>query len=153
MIDARAQALLGDIVRRESRSILQYVNDSFPWTTQDEREALAQFQKLVEEERQGAGALVRLLARRGHVFPYIGPYPTEFTNINYVSLEHLLPMLVDAERRSLAGLERDLAAVDGAEARAQVEKIVAMKRRHAATLEAMAAAHPEKYSTIRGQAS
>ena len=153
MIDPQTQARLEAIVRRESRSLLQYVSESFPWVTPDEREALAQFKRLVDEERQGAGGLTRLLARRGHAFPYIGPYPMEYTTINYVSLEHLLPLLAGTERCSLAGLENDLAAIQDPEARAEVEKIVALKRRHAEILEAMAAAYPEKHSTIRGQAS
>ena len=51
MIDARALALLQDVLRRESRSLLQYVREAFPWTTPEERELLAKLRQLTDEER------------------------------------------------------------------------------------------------------
>jgi hypothetical protein len=153
MIDERSQTVLQNLVRRESRSILQYVSESFPWATAGEQEALAQFLNLVEGEREAVAAVARHLARQRMALPYLGTYPAHFTDINFVSLEHLLPVLVKAEHRALADAERDLGAVTDGESRTLVEAIVAMKRRHIQTLESMAAAFPEKYSTIRGQAS
>jgi hypothetical protein len=142
VIDPRTAAVLQDVVRRESRSLLQYVSEAFPWATSEERAALTQLQKLIDEERQSAAALGRFLVRRRADPPYLGPYPTEYTTINYVSLDHLLPLLLENERRSVTLLERDLAALTHSEARAQVEQVLAMKRRHLETLRAMAPAQP-----------
>ncbi|HXG12512.1 MAG TPA: hypothetical protein VNK04_22340 [Gemmataceae bacterium] len=147
MIDSRTAALLQDIVRRESRSLLQYVSEAFPWVTPEERAALAELQKMINEERRAAQALGQYLVRQRVPPPYLGPYPMEYTTINYVSLDHLLPVLVENQRQAIARLERDLAAVTDAGAREQVEKILAMKQRHLTTLEAMAAAHPDRAAT------
>ncbi len=143
MIDAGTQALLPDILRREGRSLLQYVSEAFPWITSEEQEALSQLQKMVAEERDRAAALSQFLARRHVEPPYLGVYPVAFTNINYVSLDHLWPLLIDYERRAIADLERDLAAVSDAEAKEQIQAILESKRQHLQALQALAAAHPE----------
>jgi hypothetical protein len=141
--------LLQQIVRRESRSLLQYVTESFPWTTPEEREALPEFQRLAAEERDGAAALGRYLANCRQLVPYLGAFPMEFTSINYVSLEHLFPLLAEHAKQSLDRLDRDLMDIQDVEARCLVQNIVDTKRRHLQTLEALAAAYPETHSTVR----
>ena len=37
MIDAAGRALLLNLVRSEGRSLLQYVGESFPWATAEEK--------------------------------------------------------------------------------------------------------------------
>ncbi len=143
MIDAATQAVLQDIVRRESRSLLQYVRDAFPWTSAREQEALAQLQTLIEEELKSTAELSHFLTRHRSGPPYLGPYPMSFANINYVSLDHLLPLLVENERRAIADRERDLSRITDPAASAQVERIISMKQRHLKALEALAVAHPE----------
>lgn len=142
MIDAQTQALLEAIVQRESRSLLQYVGEAFPWATREEQAALAELQTLIEEERQGVAALIQFLVRRGHVYPYLGQYPENFTTINFVALEHLLPLLAEHERRTLADLERDLGRMPDAEARQKVQNYLETKRRRRKVLEELAAARP-----------
>jgi hypothetical protein len=149
MIDAKTENLLHKIVRREGRSFLQYVSEAFPWTTAEERAPLSQLQKLIAEEREATGRLMEFLARRSHTYPYLGSYPTGFTNFGYISLEHLLPMLVEYEGRSLGELECDLAEITDTEVLALVQDMVDMKRRHLDVLKKMAAAHPETQSTMR----
>jgi hypothetical protein len=151
-MDAASAGLLQELIRREGRSLLQYVSNAFPWITEQEQAALVQLQALVAEEREAAARLSRLLNRRRHIVPYLGAYPMAFTTINYVALEHLLPQLADYERRALADLENDLVRVTDPEARAEVQQIANMKRRHLQTLEQMAAAYPETFSTVRGRA-
>jgi rubrerythrin len=140
--------LLQDIVRRESRSLLQYVSDSFPWTTLEERQPLETLQALVAEEREGTAALARYLARKRLATPYLGSYPMAFTSINFISFEHLLPMLADDTRKSLERLEKDLGKITDPEARCLVQNVVAMKKRHLQALEALATTCPETYSTV-----
>jgi hypothetical protein len=147
VIDTRTAAVLHDVVRRESRSLLQYVSEAIPWITPAEQVALAQLRQLIEEERGATTDLGRFLIRQRVPPPYLGSYPQDYTNVNYVSLDHLLPMLVDNQRQAIARLERDLAALTDAEARAHVEKILTIRRRHLETLQTMAAAHPDKAAT------
>jgi rubrerythrin len=141
--DAPTEAVLQDIVRRESRSLLQYVADAFPWTTEEERGVLATLRQLIDEERQAAGDLARFMTRRRLELPYIGAYPAEFTTINYVLLDHLLPLLADEERRAVAALEKGLDALRDPDARARVQNVLDMKRRHLQTLDKLVATHPQ----------
>src|SRR5262249_34101012 len=129
-VNAQTHALLQDVIRREGRSLLQYVSESFPWTTPEERAALAARDTLVREERDAAAALARFLVKRRLTPPYLGAYPMSFTTINYVSLDHLLPLLVEHQRRGITAVEQDVAQLDDREARAQVQSVLDMNRRH-----------------------
>jgi hypothetical protein len=140
VIDHATQALLQDIVGRESRSVLMYVGDAFPWTTAGGEQTLQTLRRLIAEEGRAIAALGRYLVRRHLPPPHPGNYPSSFTTINFLSLDYLLPRLVEHERRSLAELERDLPRVTDAEARAEVEKLAAVKGLHLRELEQLAAA-------------
>ncbi|MBI3407044.1 MAG: hypothetical protein HY040_01645 [Planctomycetes bacterium] len=129
-MDARTQTILQDLVRKEGRSLLQYVGESFPWTTAKNHDALPVLFQMVKEEQDGAAAIVRLLMKRKVRPPYLGAYPMSYTTINYISLDHLLPYLVDFEKRRIAELERELPLLDDVEARATVLSLLDTKRRH-----------------------
>jgi len=137
--DDRTEALLQTVVRREARSLLQYVSEAFPWETAEERGAVAQLQQAAAEERDAVAALTRAMQRKRLTPPYLGAFPQEFTTINFVSLDHLLPQLVDAQRRAIAALERDRDALEDPDLRAGLDKVLEMKRRHLKTLESLAA--------------
>jgi rubrerythrin len=147
VIDVNTQKRLLKIARRESRSLLSYVSEAFPWPAPEEQEALAEFQRLAQEESKELGALLKFLARE-HIFPAPATFPMNFTTINFISLEHLFPMLIDYERRTLAELEKDEKDILDPEARTLVQRLVATKRRHLQTLETLASAHPETSSTV-----
>lgn len=138
MIDAPTYAALQDVIRREGRSLLQYVSEAPPWTLREARAALARVRTLIEHEHQAVGALVRLLTRHHLRPPYVGSYPAAFTAINDVSLDHLVPLLVEEQRRAIADLERDLATVTDPEARTLLEKILTTKQNHLRELEGLA---------------
>ena len=142
-MDDRSCSLLEDIARRENRSLLQYVRDAYPWITPDEREVLAQVRVMIEEEQQGVGDLVRFLYSHHRPPPYLGSYPTSFTSLSFVSLDHLLPLLASHERQELARLQREVELLTDPEAKALIEKIIANKRRHLEALQSLAAAHSQ----------
>ena len=102
-MDDRTAAVLEDIVRRESRSLMQYVGESFPWTPAGEQPKLAQLQAMIDEERRATAELARFFTRRRHAAPYLGQYPSEFTNVNFINTDRVDvdprfngPKLVDA---------------------------------------------------------
>jgi hypothetical protein len=139
VIDPPTQALLVDIVGRESRSVLMYVRDAYPWATMAEEDALRKLRRLINDEARAVVALGQYLVRRHLPPPLPASYPTSYTTINFLALDYLKPRLAEAERRSLAELERDLPAIADAEARAEVEKLAAVKRRNLAALEQLPA--------------
>lgn len=143
MNDRQIEHLLQTIVRREGRSLVEYVAEAFPWTTASEQQDLARFQQSVAEHREALAGLSRFMLKRHLAPPHLGPYPMGFTTINFVSFDHLLPRLAAAEREGIVQLEKDQADLDDAEARAAVEKLLDLKRQHLKTLQEMTAAHPE----------
>src|SRR5260370_32290861 len=137
VLDTKTQALLQEIFRREGQSFLLYVHDSFPWTTSAGEPALQRLRQLIAAERAALTALGRFLARHRVPLPFLGSYPSNFLSFNFVSLDHLMPRLVDAEKRLLADLERDLASGSDAVARAELTKLVELKRHNLKELGAL----------------
>ena len=143
MIDAPTQALLQDVLRRESLALLQYIRDAFPWTGLEEQEAWPRLRRVVEEDAHALAELAQFLARRRVPLPYIGMFPVDFTSINFVSLDYVVPLLLDEQRREAAALEADLPRVSDPEAREQLQRLLDLKRRHLAVLKGLATAPSE----------
>jgi hypothetical protein len=135
VIDPHTQTLLQDILRRESRSVLMYVAEAYPWTTSTQTEALAALQQLIAEEREAVASLGRFLVRQHVPLPFLPSYPSHFTTINFLALDFILPRLLEHERRSLADFERGVPSLKDPAARTEVEKLLAVKRRHLPRLE------------------
>ena len=129
-MDRRTERILQDVVRKEGRSLLQYVSESYPWTKTNNDPALTTLLQLAKEEQDVAAAVVRFLLKRRWRPPYLGAYPMEFTTINYVSLDHLLPRLTEFCKRRLQELEEDARLVADTEAEALIHALTATKRRH-----------------------
>ncbi len=140
MIDARTQAVLQDLLRRESLSLLQYAGEAFPWAKSEDRATLDRLKQVIAEDKASIAGLGRFLARHRILPGYLGTYPMSYTSLGFVSLRFFLPRLLQEQRRAVADLERDLAAVTDPEVKAQLEGMLEMKRRHLATLEELAAA-------------
>jgi hypothetical protein len=138
VIAAQDAALLETIIRREGRSLLQYQSEAFPWPKSSADPTPEKVRELAREERDAVGALVKFLARQRHTVPYLGPFPMTFTTMNFVALDFVLPRLADDARRAVAALERDRAALTNGEARAEVDRLLEMKRHHLKALEALA---------------
>jgi hypothetical protein len=149
VLDKRNGIVLESVIRREGRSILQYVVDAFPWITSQEQPSLRQLQTMAAEERQSLCEIADFLTGHRHSNPQLGPYPMSFTTINYTSLEHLLPILTAKGRVGLASLEQDLAQVEDTQARDLLDRYLTLKRGHLTALEKMAADNPEVASTRR----
>jgi hypothetical protein len=132
-MDADIAALLQDLVRREGRSLLQYVSESFPWTTYKNHHALPVILDMAKEERESAAAIASFLVKNRQQLPYLGAYPMSYTTINYMSLDFLIPYLIDFEKRRIVELEKDL-AMETDEAKHLVQSLLAMKQRHLAAL-------------------
>ena len=136
MISAPDAALLEAAIRREGRSLLQYVSEAYPWTKPAGDSTPDRVRELAREERDALAVLTKFLARRRHTVPYLGAFPMAFTTMNFVSLDYLIPRLVEDGRRSVAALERDRAAVTDADAKAELDRLIDLKRRHLKALEA-----------------
>ena len=142
MIDATAQALLQDLFRRESRSLLQYMTESFPWTPPDKQATLSQLKKLGAQQRETAVKLAQFLERHHIPLPYLGAFPMEFANINFIGLDYAVPLLVKDEQEAVAELKADLERLDDPEARSLAHEILKEKQHLLKELEALGTGLP-----------
>ena len=140
MISSQDAAVLERILRREGRSLLQYLSEAFPWTRTGTGENLANLQQVICEERDAIAALGRFLLRNERIVPYLGPFPMAFFSMNFVSLDFLLPRLVEYQRQALAALEHDRANLNDAAAVAAVDQFLALKQQHLQVLDRLVGA-------------
>jgi rubrerythrin len=138
-MDSQTYALIADIIRRESRSLLQYVGESYPSLTPDQQDTWSQIQKMIEEQLHGVADLMRLLQRRHQPPPFTGSYPASFTSLSFVSLGHLIGLLVIHERDDLQYLQRQIGILADPEANEFVQNIIESKRRHLEALQSLTA--------------
>ena len=139
MMDAVTQTLVQDLMRQEGRSMLQYVVESFPWTTRDNEPGLADLRQMAEEECHAAEQLAKLLLRHHGRPPFLGAYPMSFTTINFIALDHLLPRLIQFQKDRVRDLEACEKRILHEESRTQVRALLEITRRHLRRLERLAA--------------
>lgn len=134
-MDVDTHAYVQNLIRQEGRSMLQYVSESFPWTTPENAGFWPEIMELVREEKVAAEGLTRLLLRHRGRPAFLGAYPMSFTNINFISLDHLLPRLAKFQKGRIEELEKDVARILHEETRIQVRQVLEMKKRHLGRLE------------------
>jgi hypothetical protein len=133
-MDAVSLASLERLVAIAGPSLLQYVSDSSPWTTDRTQAACVQILELAAQERHSVTHILRYLQKH-HVRPRVlGSYPAHFTMMNYITIDCLLPRLIADEEKNLADIDRLLAATTDEEARSLIEAHRDLKRRQLQTL-------------------
>ena len=132
------QVLLPELLRRESRSLLQYVREAYPWSSVKDLAGQRNLLSGCEAENELLAQLGRLMQKQHLPMPALGAFPTSFTSMNYVSMSFLVPRLIAAERQSLADLERDLPKVKDEQIRVVSDVLRELKRRHLADMESLA---------------
>jgi hypothetical protein len=141
-MNASTVGLLQEIVRRESRSMLTYVGEAFPWTPSREADTLARLKDIIAAHNEAVAALGRYLTKLREPLGYLGSYPSHFTTINFLSLDHILPKLVVSERANVAALQGDVAKIGSdKDARAQAENLLEVKKKQLEKLEFLSEAH------------
>jgi hypothetical protein len=130
--------VLPELIRRESRTFLQYVRESYPWAhTGKDEELRARLLGMAEEENMEIMRLGRMLQRRRIAPPYLGAFPTSFTDYNFLAISFLIPKLAGAQRRDIGELERDVSAIADAEMHKEVANYLIMKRNHLREIETL----------------
>jgi hypothetical protein len=141
MLDTRSAQALAGIVRRESRSLLAYTADAFPWATAERTPAVDALRDASALVGEAVSALGRHLAKRRVTPPMLGAYPTYFTYCNFLSVDWWLPRVLASEKGSVAALEAELKTIPDAEAKKAVVALIEAKKLALARLEALSG-HP-----------
>ena len=138
MADTHCNDVLGDLLIDLSRCLLQYVGEGWPWTAGDESEQQI-IDELVARQKQGVARLAELLSSR-RVSIDFGTYPTDYTDLQYLALDHLLGQLVVSQQAlvDLFGYATTNCAADR-QAVVIVEDIHAAERDNLSQLQVLAA--------------
>jgi hypothetical protein len=130
--------LLPEMLRRECRSYLQYIRESFPWAQGTDEALRTKILALAEEENHAHGPLARAMQKRHITLPYLGAFSPSFTTSNFLAVSYLVPRLATTQRQAIVELERDLPLIHDAELRSQFEAYRDLKRAHLQELEDLA---------------
>jgi hypothetical protein len=142
VIDPASQAVLQEVLRRESLSFLAYIGAAYPWATSADTPRLNILNKLIRQEVEAVASLGRFLVRHKVPQPFIGSYPMSFTSCNFIALGYLVPRLLEGQKRSIAELQADLARVQDGPARQELQRLLGVKKMTLAGLETLAASSP-----------
>jgi hypothetical protein len=141
VIDPVSQVRLREIVRRESRSLLQYASEVPLWASPEERPTLSRIHEIARTERQAADTLATWLERRRAGILHLGPFASSYLSLNDVNLSRLLPRITEDHAQLLRNLESDAAALaEAMNGQSILSDFVSLKRRHADELNSMSAA-------------
>lgn len=143
-------ALMSRILARESYSALQYLSDAWPWSAAERQAAMDRLRAMIAAERKANKGIGDWLGKH-RIPPGKGAFPEEFTEINYVAVDHLLPRLATYQRRGIEALQKDLAQLADEEPRLLAQHALDLKRRHLEELEQLATEYSgaNAVSTIR----
>ena len=120
-------AILERVFHRETRSLGQYLAESWPWTHRADREAEDLVHSILADERRWAQRLVEMINSQGGV-SRTANYDEDYTDTNYLALDFMLNRLADHLQHSVAALRSDLAAAyDDAELRTLLEQMIERK--------------------------
>lgn len=134
------QTLLSHLLHRESRSLLQYVRESYPWASGKCESARVAVHRIAEAEAAALAKLARLMLKKHLTLPPLGSFPDSFTDHNFVSVAYLVPKLASAQRQGLADVERELALVNLPDLKSAIESLRELKRSNLAELEGLISA-------------
>jgi hypothetical protein len=137
MVAIAHNAKLNDLAIDLGRNLLQYAADVGVWAAHaiDEH----RLQDAAASQRDDVGKLVELLQTRGWAVDP-GTYPTEFTDLQFLSLTYILPRILDEQRALVEDLDEAVhTCIDDPEAVALLRDIAANERRIAEDLAQLAA--------------
>lgn len=141
MIDPASQVRLREIVRRESRSLLQYAREVPLWAAPAERPTLARLHEIGRTERQATDGLATWLQRQRAGILHLGPFESSYLSLNDVNFCRLLPRIIEDHAQLLRNLESDAAALAVAmNGQSILSDLVSLKRCHADELTSLSAA-------------
>lgn len=144
-MDTSTAVLLQAILKREGRSLLLYMAEAFPWASVGTAANLATLRQLVRDEASGVNALGQFLVRSRHTPEPLASYPADFTTLNFIDLNYLVPKLIANQKDRITELERDLVRVTDSPARLVLDRFLGVKRRNLVGLENLIS--PTSHST------
>lgn len=134
------------ILRREGRSLFQYLREAPPWVGPSDRNNLARVRELAGAESEIVEALSKALQKQHGDYGHLGAFP-DFTHYNDSALHFLLPLVIREQQQHLSELEKDRAVIADAEVGVRLDQLLELKRRHIPELEQLQPM-PHSFTTV-----
>jgi hypothetical protein len=103
--------ILNQVLVVMGRSLLQYSADAWPWTGSGSTASRSAVEALIAAQSVRVRRLAELLDGRGWTIDF-GVFP-DFTDLHYLSLDYVLPHLVENERSVVRQIEAALSQCTG----------------------------------------
>ncbi len=136
MTDHATPDRLHAILRREGRSLFQYLREAPPWVGPADRNILARVRELADAESEIVETLSKLLQKHHGDYGHLGAFP-DFTHYNDAALHFLLPMVIREQKQLLSELEIDRQTVSDPRTGKMLDELLELKRRHIPQLDEM----------------
>ncbi|MFM7056998.1 MAG: hypothetical protein ACKO2P_08760 [Planctomycetota bacterium] len=95
--------LLNSVLINLSRSFLQYLSESSPWVREETAAAGRSIEQLAANQRDNVRELAEFLDAREWAVDF-GSFPTEYTDLQFLSLTSLMAGLIHSQEGQLAAL-------------------------------------------------
>lgn len=139
MAEIQHNARLNGFIISIGRSLLQYADESWPWSGALEAETQAVFHRLAALQRQEVAVIAELLDQREWTVDF-GGYPTDYTDLHFVSLDYFLSRIIAGEQAAVADLEEAVhTCVDDPQGVGVLQEILTTQRKILERLRAVAA--------------
>lgn len=135
MAEITHNAKLNELVVDLGRSLLQYAAESGTWSRS--HAAASDILALAVRQQRSVAQLADLLIDRGATVDF-GGFPTDYTDLHFMSLDYFLPRLQESEDALVSELDEAVhTCVDDAEAVALLQGLLAEERAIATALRAL----------------
>ncbi|HEX4148302.1 MAG TPA: hypothetical protein VHY20_04915 [Pirellulales bacterium] len=126
--------LLNRLLVIEYRTLPLYLVDATPWTHPGDTKASVTLRSIVANQRGLSQRLAAAIMDRGGTVE-AGDYPTEFTELNFLSLDYLLRELVRYGKEQVARIAPIAQRITDGEARELALEVLGSEKAHVEMLQ------------------
>ena len=105
--------VLNRLLALHSRSLPTYLASARPWISENEQEAMTVLRHIAESQGEMVERLGTLVVDEGGV-PHIGEFPMMFTDMHDLSLDYILPRLVEWIESDIVTIRQCIGELNGA---------------------------------------
>ena len=129
MIPSQDLQRLNRLLQLVYRSLPVYLEYAVPWHRHDDQEAVEALRHAAEDHQETAQRLARFIYDHDGAVD-LGEFPLEFTDLHDLDMEYLLPLVVEAERRTIDEMEQIVQQLQSPEAKTLAEEVLGAEKAH-----------------------
>ena len=130
--------LLNRLMAIHYRSLPMYLSHAPPWKKRADERAVETLADIIADQREMCRRFADEVERLGGTIE-TGEFPTQFTDLHFLSLNYLTCRLIEAVKQDVARIEKCVAEADDSQVKALAEESLGMAKGHLELLEELAA--------------